>query len=169
MAESFNPGVVIDGQTFNPPGWMWVMAFAMRGVEWAVEAASKPEFLEVVQAYMREQNLWRLQREAEEKARQFARFADEHQKEIDHIEALIENQRRNLALRNPALCWRVRCEKFVGLDSPCILVHFKCSGPESLPTAGMSEWRCRECGKVFNMPGDCPYVTEMVMVQGVAR
>lgn len=36
-AETIRPSVLMpDGTTVYPPGWMYVMAFALRGVPWAV-------------------------------------------------------------------------------------------------------------------------------------
>lgn len=40
--ERIRPGVVVrdeygDEHTVYPPGWMYVLAFALRGVPWAVE------------------------------------------------------------------------------------------------------------------------------------
>ncbi len=35
--ESIRPGVVIDGVTYFPPGWMYVLAFALRGFQWAID------------------------------------------------------------------------------------------------------------------------------------
>lgn len=35
MIESFSPGVVIDGRTYYPAGWMWLLAFSRAGCEWA--------------------------------------------------------------------------------------------------------------------------------------
>ena len=44
MSEKFAPGVVVDGHYLEPEGWMWVLAFALRGVPWAVEKASEPGY-----------------------------------------------------------------------------------------------------------------------------
>lgn len=49
--ETMAPGVVIDGQTYQPPGWMWVLAFALRGVPWAVTMATSPDFQQQKQAW----------------------------------------------------------------------------------------------------------------------
>ena len=38
------PGVVIDGVTFHPPGWMWILAFAINGCEWALRDVEDPAF-----------------------------------------------------------------------------------------------------------------------------
>lgn len=46
--ETFAPSIVIDGQTVTPDGWQWILAFAIRGCDWAIEEASKPEFREGV-------------------------------------------------------------------------------------------------------------------------
>lgn len=44
MTVKFAPTVVVDGQTVTPEGWMWVLAFAIRGVKWALDECEKPEF-----------------------------------------------------------------------------------------------------------------------------
>lgn len=35
--ETIRPGVVIDGNTYYPPGWMYILAFALRGCQWAID------------------------------------------------------------------------------------------------------------------------------------
>jgi len=42
--ESFNPGVMIDGIRYEAEGWMIILAFALRGIPWAVKQADDPEF-----------------------------------------------------------------------------------------------------------------------------
>lgn len=42
--ESFAPTVVVDGQTIAPEGWMWILGFALGGVQWAIDECEKPEF-----------------------------------------------------------------------------------------------------------------------------
>jgi hypothetical protein len=37
MKEYIQPGVVINGQTYYPPGWMYVLAFAIAGCKWAID------------------------------------------------------------------------------------------------------------------------------------
>ena len=39
------------------PGFMYVIAFAIRGIPWAIEAASKPEFDVMVRKYYRDQKV----------------------------------------------------------------------------------------------------------------
>ena len=49
MTESFAPSVLMsDGTTYKPRGWEWVLAFALRGCEWAVKEASDPGFREII-------------------------------------------------------------------------------------------------------------------------
>ena len=54
-AGMIRPGVVVDGVTIHPPGWMYVVAWAMAGVAWAVEEADKPDFKERMRAWLTEQ------------------------------------------------------------------------------------------------------------------
>ncbi len=42
--KSFNPGVMIDGQRMEVEGWMIILAFALRGIPWALEQADDPEY-----------------------------------------------------------------------------------------------------------------------------
>ncbi len=44
MTENFRPTVMIDGESVEFEGWMLVLAFALRGIPWAVEQASSDEF-----------------------------------------------------------------------------------------------------------------------------
>jgi len=41
---TFSPTAIVDGETVTPEGWMWVLAFALKGIEWAVEKAEDPEY-----------------------------------------------------------------------------------------------------------------------------
>jgi len=51
----FSPGVMVPGVGLvEVPGWMWVLAFALRGVPWAMEEVSGPEFGAVVRAWVEE-------------------------------------------------------------------------------------------------------------------
>lgn len=61
-----SPTVVIDGETITPPGWMWVFAFAIRGIKWALEEVEKPEFREEVRRYVKEQKNYQLQKQIDE-------------------------------------------------------------------------------------------------------
>ena len=63
MAETFSPSVVIDGRTIHPPGWMYILAMALRGVPWAVDEALKPEFDQTVKEWLRNQRNARIQEE----------------------------------------------------------------------------------------------------------
>lgn len=53
--KTFSPTVVVDGQVVTPTGWMWVVALAMGGCEWAIEEADKPEFKAQIRAFLEDQ------------------------------------------------------------------------------------------------------------------
>lgn len=59
------PTILIDGQTYTPEGWMWILAFALRGIPWALEAASKPEFEIIVKDYLIREHNTKLQAEVD--------------------------------------------------------------------------------------------------------
>lgn len=42
--KHFNPGVMIDGDRIEVEGWMVILAFAIRGIPWALEQADDPEY-----------------------------------------------------------------------------------------------------------------------------
>jgi hypothetical protein len=47
--EKFAPSVLLTDEygnqtTYTPPAWMWVLAFAIRGVPWAVEMVESGVF-----------------------------------------------------------------------------------------------------------------------------
>ncbi len=46
MSKSFNPGVMIDGRRVEVPGFMWIVAFASRGVQWAIDAMEQDPTIE---------------------------------------------------------------------------------------------------------------------------
>jgi hypothetical protein len=50
---NIKPGVVIDGQTYYPPGWMYVLAFALKGVPWAIKECEKEGFKETIKQHLR--------------------------------------------------------------------------------------------------------------------
>jgi hypothetical protein len=52
----FAPRVVVDGVTITPPGWMWVLAFALNGCKWAIETADTDEFRSTVRDWLRIQH-----------------------------------------------------------------------------------------------------------------
>ncbi len=54
MTESFAPSVVIDGRTVEPPGWMWVLAFALGGCTWAIKECESESFKEAVRGWIRD-------------------------------------------------------------------------------------------------------------------
>jgi len=58
MAESFAPSVNVPGVgTVTPPGWMWVLGFAIGGCEWAIKEAGTEEFREIAREWYRQQDI----------------------------------------------------------------------------------------------------------------
>lgn len=37
------PSVLINGMTYYPPGWVYILAFALAGCQWAIDALLKME------------------------------------------------------------------------------------------------------------------------------
>ncbi len=58
MTESFAPSVVVPGMgVYKPPGWMWVLGFALGGCEWAIKEAGTEEFRETAREWYRQQKI----------------------------------------------------------------------------------------------------------------
>ena len=53
MTESFAPSVVIGGRTVEPPGWMWVFAFALAGCSWAIKECEPESFKDAARGWLR--------------------------------------------------------------------------------------------------------------------
>lgn len=53
---NIKPGVVIDGQTYYPEGWMYILAFALKGIPWAIELIEKPECKAAMRQFFVDQN-----------------------------------------------------------------------------------------------------------------
>lgn len=51
--EKFAPSVKLGRDTVTPPGWMWILGFALGGCEWAIKEADKPEFRAMVRRDLR--------------------------------------------------------------------------------------------------------------------
>lgn len=58
--QTFAPSILIGGQTVTPPGWVWVLGFALGGCQWAIEEAAKPEFKVKVDAWREAQRQLKL-------------------------------------------------------------------------------------------------------------
>jgi hypothetical protein len=55
--ESIRPGVVINGKTFYPPGWMYLLAYAIRGFDWAIKDLEKSEVKQQIKDYLKEKKI----------------------------------------------------------------------------------------------------------------
>lgn len=79
--ERFAPRVRIESPygsyDYTPEGWMWVLAFALRGVEWAIQEASKPEFRERIIASLKERRRESLRGAIEAKLDEIERLRQE--------------------------------------------------------------------------------------------
>lgn len=71
-ATSFNPSVVINGESYDTPGWMYVIAFAIRGVPWALETAHSAEFQARMDAIIKGWKIARLDTQIQELKEQLA-------------------------------------------------------------------------------------------------
>jgi hypothetical protein len=60
---TIHPSVMIDGKRVEVPGFMFVLAFALRGIRWAIEEADKPEFREQVKEWIRNQHNKKIEEE----------------------------------------------------------------------------------------------------------
>ncbi len=60
MTESFAPSVVIDGRTVEPPGWMWVFAFALGGCSWAIKECESERFKQQARDWIRDRKRYHL-------------------------------------------------------------------------------------------------------------
>ena len=71
MNNKIAPSIVLrDGTTYEPPGWMWVVAFALKGCDWAVKEASTESFRSMVNKWCRENYKHSLVLGIEEKQKQ---------------------------------------------------------------------------------------------------
>ena len=59
--EKFAPTVHVPGLgTYQPPGWMWVLGFALGGCEWAIREAGTEAFRETARQWYRDRKRSRL-------------------------------------------------------------------------------------------------------------
>ncbi len=42
--EKFAPTIVVDGETVTPEPWMWILGYALAGVDWAVKEVRSPKY-----------------------------------------------------------------------------------------------------------------------------
>lgn len=59
----FAPSVVLDGTTITPPGWMWVLGFAIGGCEWAVRECQTDAWKEAARQWFRERTVHEIAQE----------------------------------------------------------------------------------------------------------
>lgn len=70
--EKFAPSILVQPNAgarvagigpyvITPAGWMWVLAFALRGIPWAIEEASTPKFRERIREHLKQRNEKRIE------------------------------------------------------------------------------------------------------------
>ena len=79
------PTALVDGVTVTPPGWMWSLAFATKGIGWAVETCLSNNWQDGV-------------REWDSKA---GKSQEQIEEMIRKIEVKLEMHRRRLGLKKP--------------------------------------------------------------------
>ena len=57
MIENIPLSVKLDGRTIEFEGWMFVLAAALRGCEWAIEEAEKPGFRDRIRESMKKREI----------------------------------------------------------------------------------------------------------------
>lgn len=48
MKTKITPTIVLDGKTYTPKGYEWVLGFALGGCQWAIEEACTEKFRNIV-------------------------------------------------------------------------------------------------------------------------
>jgi hypothetical protein len=89
-SESFAPSVrMSNGNIITPPGWVWILAFAIGGCEWAVREASKPEFRERIKSELKSAQ-----------KRTLESIKKKHQEEIDRMDKYLQDLAEGKPLDN---------------------------------------------------------------------
>jgi hypothetical protein len=54
--ERIAPSVVLPGgRTVTPPGWLWVLSFAVGGCDWALREVASDRWKQTVREYLKDQ------------------------------------------------------------------------------------------------------------------
>jgi len=89
--ERFAPSVLVPGAgVVQPPGWMWVLAFALRGVPWAVAEALRPQFRERALRYYAEKKLSTLVAERDEAERRVRELNESVESQLEMVGGFAE-------------------------------------------------------------------------------
>ena len=94
--ESFSPSVMIDGHSVAVPGILWVVAFALRGIPWALEEIKKPEVDAAFKKFLLEQRVDRRQDYIDRLTRELAQaqqLQDEDHAYVDALATKVESLR----------------------------------------------------------------------------
>lgn len=77
----FAPTAVVDGVTVTPEGWMWILALAINGIDWAVKQVDDPAFdmRGRIADYKRRQRLHQVDLQIEELEQRLAKYRIERE------------------------------------------------------------------------------------------
>ncbi len=73
--EKFAPTITMPGgNVVQPPGWAWVLGFAIGGCQWAIDEIDSPEFKARYRLWHEENNKLRVEEEIQELEAKIARL-----------------------------------------------------------------------------------------------
>lgn len=75
--EGFAPSVVVDGRIVTPPGWMWVLGFALSGCEWALKTCETSAWQDKAREWCRSQDQARLEQQIEQAEKELIELREE--------------------------------------------------------------------------------------------
>ena len=75
--DHIRPGVIIDGQTVHPPGWMWVLGFAIGGCEWAIKACETNDWKNQAREWFKDRDKSRLEAQIARTEKELQRLKEE--------------------------------------------------------------------------------------------
>lgn len=84
MVILFAPTVMIDGRVYTPKGWEWVLAFAIRGCEWAIKEANTLEFRRKILQSLKEDK-------EKEKAEAHQEVENKYNQTLSYLDKLIHS------------------------------------------------------------------------------
>ena len=76
-SSSFSPGVVVDGRTVYPPGWLWQLSFAMAGCKWAIKACETNDWKNRTRQWFKDQDRVKLEQQIERTEKELERLKAE--------------------------------------------------------------------------------------------
>lgn len=53
--KTINPAIMINGETYYPKGYEFILGFALAGCQWAIDKADTPEFRAIIKVDLEKQ------------------------------------------------------------------------------------------------------------------